>query len=179
VPAGDGKEFESELGKAFKPLESWNHSSNSKTPACDRLGCIQARTPEGYLVGLSVMIEAKECRSDTFELTRIETNERKQLDSHYFSGGGISIVAIKWVTNRPRAFWCHWEDWLEIESGIGFKVELDKGERRARGSASISLHDQFRPGTLHEFGKIERALSLGSVWDLRPILPEGFEAISK
>lgn len=164
----NGKEFESELGKACISFPGkvhgnilFTHNSNSISPLCDRVILYKNRF---------LLLEAKECRSEQFDFKRIEKNERLLL-SQVARAGGYSIILIKDVP-EGRAFAIDWEDQRELEDGMGYLPpwELPAGKRNPRGSASISLKDGFRPPTLIEVRKLARkdfrGGDLGSVWDL-------------
>lgn len=160
-----------------KHLGCWSHNSNDGKPACDRVATIPVRctmAPTVPLLGLGALIEAKECRFPKFEFYRLSQNERAELDDHFVRGNGLSILLFKLVCARPRVFGCLWEDWLELESEMGYHDSPGGGRRRA-GSASISLLDGERPYTLVELDKVERPKGLGWTWDLSCFIPEGFE----
>lgn len=166
-----GKDFESELEVACKNIRAWNHSSNAAIPAADRLACVPCRVNHtGLIVGLSMMLEAKECRDYSFDFIRLSDNERKHLSRHA-DCAGITVVLLKSVCNRPRYFACHWHDWLELENGMGFDPKAKT--RRKAGTASVSLLDGCRPWTFIELERVERGQGLGKCLDLSPLIPDG------
>ena len=170
-----GKSFESELEVSCKHLVAWNHSSNSVIPAADRKVCVPCRIKAtGQLIGLSMLLEAKETRDGRFSFSNLDTNHRKHLSWHA-DCAGVSLVLIKVVETRPRVFGCTWHDWAELESGMGYEHERDEKTRRAAGTASISLADGERPLSLVELFKVQRPKGLGSCWDLFPFIPDGLE----
>lgn len=176
MSACDGRAFESELGFSCKQLTRFYHNSNNPNPCCDRTATIPVRVlGVNIILGLSMLLEAKEVRTPSLSFAAVTSTERKHLHAHFMSAG-ITAVVIKWVTNRPRAFFISWSDWLELEANMGFDPEHDatKGRRKA-GTASFSLLDGERPFTLNELTKVTRPHSLGSCWDLMPLLPPGVE----
>lgn len=170
--AKDGKDFEKELVGACKQLKAWSLNSNDPVPCCDRIMSIPVRVG-GLVLGLAALVEAKECRDESFDLTRISPNERRNLQS-FSQSGGVTAVLIKVVSSQPRYFACTWSDWTELEHGIGFDPDHDKSTgRRKAGTASLSLRDGERPFTMIELPKVVRPNSLGRTFDLTPLLPVG------
>lgn len=163
----NGKAFEKEVSLACKAASVFFVNPNDPNPVCDKIGCYR-RTIGNTSIGISLLIEAKECRTSRFKFSRISDRERTHLNAH-LTAGGLGLILIKLVSSRPRAWGVPWEDWLELEDGCGY----DAGSvRQLRGSASISLMDGLRPATLIELEKISRLNSLGNAWDLRPLLTE-------
>lgn len=161
----DGKKFENEIAQSCKALGAWTYSGNDRYPLCDRVACYK---------GLFLLLEAKDCSTDIFALKRVSQRERAQLRS-VAKNGGHSVLLFKWATNRPRMFAITWEDFEELEQGLGFVPpwDLPKGQRNPRGSASISLDDRFRPPTFYEAKKVQlkdfQGGSLGTFWDLKDL----------
>lgn len=176
-----GKALEAELADSFSALDSWSHNSNDSQPACDRCGCLGVRLPSGLIVGLSVLVEAKETRDKDgkFKFSAVRKRQYGILEAHWM-GNGISVVIIKWVRpGKSRAFACLFEDWVELQVEHGYNPNLPEGQRNKPGSASFSLQDKFRPQTVVELTKFERPNSLGRVWDLSPIVPVGLELVGR
>ena len=174
--SGCGKDFEHELVAASKHLGAWSLNSNDPVPCCDRILSVPVRAKADTTLGLTVLLEAKECRTETFTLARISSNERKQMNA-FILGGGVAAVLVKHVTGRtPRYFATLWTDWLEMERALGFEPDLSPSKgRRKSGTASMSLRDGERPSALVELVRVERPHSLGWTFDLAPILPAGVE----
>lgn len=145
--ARPGKKLEGEIYTAFKHIGNWNHNANNPNPVTDRLACYK---------GLSVMVECKETHGDKLAFSELSKNQRDHLKRHAASMG-ITLVAIQRIFPGDARTWlCPWWAWEELEATLG--------------RASIPLEDGKRPPHLHEVFRIERPNSLGTCWDLEPLL---------
>lgn len=84
----NGNKFEEELAELFFRDGYWVHrlTQNSAGQPAD---IIVVRNGEAYL------IDAKDCESDTFPLSRIEGNQRSSMDLWNQCGNGVGWFAIR------------------------------------------------------------------------------------
>lgn len=143
---GDGKALETLLGQS---VDRWgfSHNSNSATPLCDH---VQFLRDQG---GRGVVWECKECRSDPFPLGNISVAEQKILDLAA-SSGALTFLVIAFYLSPAQVLYygAKWPEWRAVEQALGYVRDRprplstkERWQRRAPGTASVSLIDGRRP----------------------------------
>ena len=154
-----GKRFRNELNLALRMLRSWRY-------CFDNTGHVRGPKRPGDLMGtwcgFSVLLEAKETRSDLLDFSRLEEHQGAHLGLQARSGG-LAFVAIRWcLPQRPRAFLVPIETWEDLRGSLGRKSLPLRDSLRPEGVLELSrgrVRDDVEQGCLNEL-----------VWDLRPAL---------